>query len=193
MAEIQEDRRSERFAELIREFGDKAYNFAFRLAGNEQDARDLVQEAFYRAFNHIDKYNTSRPFGPWLNSILKNIYIDGLRRYEHKNTISMDALSPIQDVTWENIIKGPDQTPERHVDRSEVQQMVRKALDALPAIYKSAVILCDIEKYSYAQIGEILDCPIGTVRSRIHQGRLLLRRALEGYFRQDGVAAARAG
>src|SRR5262245_56819628 len=79
------------FTALIERCADKVYNFAYRLAGNEQDARDLVQEAFSHALEHFDKYDPARPFEPWINRILKNIYLDGIRRYAHKHTISLDG------------------------------------------------------------------------------------------------------
>src|SRR5262245_15102808 len=87
------------FATLMRRHAEKAYNFAYRLAGNEQDARDLVQEAFMHALRHFEKYDPTRPFEPWVNRILKNIFLDGMRKYQHKHTISLDAPSPIEDVS----------------------------------------------------------------------------------------------
>ncbi len=176
------------FAALVRRHGDKAYNFAYRLAGNEQDARDLVQEAFMHALRHFEKYDTTRPFEPWLNRILKNIFLDGMRKYQHKHTISLDAPSPLEDVAWENMIPSDDLTPAEEVDQQETGVIVQKALNLLPTPYKTAVVLCDIEKYSYERIAEILECPIGTVRSRIHQGRILLRKAFEKL--QFGVETA---
>lgn len=167
------------FSTLIRKYGDKAYNFAYRLAGNEQDARDLVQEAFVHALRSYEKYDPSRPFQPWLNRILKNIYLDGVRRYERKHTVSFDGPSPIEDVAWEEIIPGNDATPGEDMDRAEIHDTVQRALSHLPVHYRMAITLCDIEQYTYEQISEIMDCPIGTVRSRIHQGRLLLRKIFD--------------
>jgi len=162
------------FAGMVQRCGEKAYNFAFRLAGNGQDARDLVQEAFSHAFRHLDKYDPTRPFEPWLNRILKNIYLDGVRRYAHKHTVSLDGASPLEGVSWENIIAGNDKTPAEKLDQEEINVMVQQSLNSLPIQYRMAVTLCDIENLSYERISEILGCPIGTVRSRIHQGRLLM-------------------
>lgn len=167
------------FSKLIERCADKVYNFAFRLAGNEQDARDLVQEAFSHALQHIEKYDTNRPFEPWINRILKNIYLDGIRRYAHKHTISLDGPSPMEGVPWENLIPGLDQTPAECLDEKETNLLVQRALNTLPIEYRTAVTLCDIEKFSYERISEIVGCPIGTVRSRIHQGRMLMRKAFE--------------
>ena len=177
------------FAALIQRCSDKAYNFAYRLAGNEQDARDLVQEAFTHALEHFDKYDPTRPFEPWINRILKNIYLDGIRRYAHKHTISLDGPSPMEGMGWENLIPGSDATPAESMDEKDTNELVQKALGTLPIEYRTAVTLCDIEKYSYERISEIVGCPIGTVRSRIHQGRLLMRKAFEQL--QYGISSGR--
>ena len=167
------------FEQNIRRCSDKAYNFAYRLCGNEQDARDLVQEAFSHALEHIARYDPKRPFEPWLNRILRNIYLDSVRRYERKHVVSLDGPSPIEEMPWENIIPGPDRTPADQFDRKDTASLVQRALDSVPAQYRTAIILCDIEKYSYERIAQVLECPIGTVRSRIHQGRLLMRKTFE--------------
>src|SRR3954470_12507168 len=95
--------RAEEFAGLLRQAGDKAYNFAYRLAGNEQDARDLVQEAFTRAYEHFGSYDPNRPFDSWLLRILHNVFLDGVRRYSHGRTVSLDSPAPVEDSTWEEI------------------------------------------------------------------------------------------
>jgi RNA polymerase sigma-70 factor (ECF subfamily) len=174
------------FEAYVRQSSDKAYNFAYRLTGNESDARDLVQEAFSHALTHISKYDPTRPFEPWLNRILHNIYLDGVRRYERKHAVSLDGPSPIEDVPWENIIPGPDTSPHEHAERSETSELIQNALNSIPLPYRTAVILCDIERYSYERISEILDCPIGTVRSRIHQGRVMMKKAFEKLQSQGG-------
>ncbi len=175
------------FAACVRRHAQKAYGFAYRLAGNEADARDLVQEAFMHALKHFDKFDRKRPFEPWFNRILKNIFLDSMRRYQRKHVVSLDGPSPIEAVAWENILPGSDVTPEKELEKQEQNVLVQKALDQLPIHCKTAVILCDIEKHPYERIAEILGCPIGTVRSRIHQGRVLLRKAFENL--QFGIQA----
>jgi len=165
------------FSELIRRCGEKVYNFAFRLSGNEQDARDLVQEAFLRAWEHFGSYDRSRPFATWLYKILHNIYLDEVRRYAHGHTVSLDAPAPREDTNWDELLPGSDPEPDSGMLRREEDEMVQKALNALPPHYRAAVALCDIEGLSYEAIGEIMSTPVGTVRSRIHQGRVLVRKA----------------
>jgi RNA polymerase sigma-70 factor (ECF subfamily) len=176
---MKKDESPEVFSELIRRCGEKAYNFAFRLAGNEPDARDLVQEAFVRAYAHFDTYDKTRPFETWLFRILQNIYLDGVRRYAHGHTVSLDAPAPVEDAAWEEIIPSGEPEPTEGLMRQESEKLVQRALETLPVHYRTAVVLCDIEGLSYEEIGEVMACPVGTVRSRIHQGRLLVKKALE--------------
>lgn len=174
-----EESSSRDFSSLVRDYGQKAYNFAYRLTGNEQDSRDLVQEAFTHALEHFHQYDQKRPFQAWFNRILKNIFLDGVRRYERKHTVSLDGPSILEEVSWEEIIPGRDRTPGEDMDRAEAYETVQKALNCLPIHYRTAISLCDIDRYSYEQISEVMNCPVGTVRSRIHQGRILLRKAFE--------------
>jgi len=167
------------FADIVVRCADRAYNFAYRLSGNEQDARDLVQEAFAKAFEHWGRYDPSKPFEAWLNRILHNVFLDQVRRYDHGHTVSLDAPAPAEDTEWESILPGKDMGPVEALLREERVGLLQKALDALPVHYRSAVALCDIEDMSYERISEIMGCPVGTVRSRVHQGRLLLRREFE--------------
>ncbi|MDE2040102.1 MAG: RNA polymerase sigma factor [Elusimicrobia bacterium] len=167
------------FSELIRLAGEKAYNFAYRLAGNEPDARDLVQEAFVRAYAHFGAYDRHRPFETWLLRILHNIYLDGVRRYAHGHTVSLDAPAPAEETSWEEILPGGDGDLTAEMERRENDALLQKAMESVPLHYRTAVTLCDMEDLSYEQIGEVMSCPVGTVRSRIHQGRILIKAAYE--------------
>ena len=170
----------EAFAALIGACGEKAYNFAYRLTGNDQDARDLVQEAFARALKHYEKYDPSKPFDSWLNRILHNIYLDGVRLYSHNHTVSLDSTPPeAADASWEEILPSGEQEPLNDMIRQETDALLQAALNSLPIQFKTAITLCDIEGLPYERISEIMACPVGTVRSRIHQGRILVREALE--------------
>lgn len=177
---------AKQFADLIRRCADKAYNFAYRLSGNEQDARDLVQEAFARAFAHRGRYDPAKPFDAWVHRILHNVFLDRVRRYEHGHSVSLDAPPPVEETAWEEILPGTDKEPIEALLRRERETLLQRALDALPVHYRAAVALCDIEGMSYDGIAEVLGCPVGTVRSRVHQGRLLLRREFERFSKTGG-------
>jgi len=183
------------FETLLQRCADKAYNFALRLSGNDQDARDIVQEAFTRAFEHKSSYDPSRPFEAWLNRILHNIFLDGVRRYEHKHKVSLDAPPPTENETsWSDVLPGKDSEPMDFMIRSEEEKMVQAGLLMLPIHYRSAVTLFDIEGLSYEEIARMMDIPIGTVCSRIYQGRTLLKKIIlrlqghgSSYLREKAV------
>ncbi len=165
---------------LLRRCADKAYNFALRLSGNEQDAHDLVQEAFLRGFEHRDRYDPSRPFEAWIMRILKNVFLDAMRRYDRKHVISLDAPTPTErEAPWEEILPGTDPAPLDTLLDGERKDILQAALMKLQPHYRMAIILCDIEGMNYEEIAGIMDVPMGTVASRIHQGRLLLKRELK--------------
>lgn len=167
------------FSELIRQCGDKAYNFAYRLAGNENDARDLVQEAFARAYERFGSYDARRPFDSWLLTILRNIYLDGVRRYEHGHTVSLDGPAPAADAGWEDMLPSGEAAAGAAMEKAESGTLLQRALAGVPAHYRAAVTLCDVEGLSYDEIAKVMGVPVGTVRSRIHQGRVLVREAFE--------------
>lgn len=174
------------FAELLRKTGDKAYNFAYRLSGNDQDARDLVQDAFIRALEHADSYDEGRAFESWLYRILHNIFLDGARKAAVRRNVSLDAPAPLEDSTWEDILPSGEEAAVDELIGRENVDLVQKALDRLPAHYRAAVALCDMEGMSYDEIARIMDVPVGTVRSRIHQGRVLCRKAYEELVKRGG-------
>lgn len=167
------------FPGMVRAYGDKAYGFAFRLTGNDSDARDLVQEAFTKALQNFEKFDKTRAFEPWFFRIMKNIFLDWMRRYERRNTTSLELSSPLEDVSWEEILPSGEASPAEELERNEECELAKKALASLPPHYRTAISLCDIENYSYEEIAKIMDCPIGTIRSRVHQGRVLLRQTYE--------------
>lgn len=173
------------FPSLVRTYGDKAYGFAFRLTKNEADARDLVQEAFTKAFANFQKFDQTRAFEPWFFRIMKNVYLDWMRRYERKHTTSLENTSPNDDRAWEEILPSSDRGPIEELERNEEGTIAMKALESLPEHYRTAITLCDIENYSYEEIAKVMECPVGTIRSRIHQGRVLLRQTYEKMLYQS--------
>lgn len=168
------------YESLLLRCADKAYNFALRLAGNQSDAQDLVQEAFARAFANKDKYDPTRPMGAWLNRILHNIFLDSVRRYERRHSVSIDApVTASGEGSWDSLLAGHDADPIDDLIKDEEERLLQNALVRLPPHYRSAVVLADIEGVPYEDIAQILGVPIGTVGSRVHQGRILLRKQLE--------------
>ncbi len=183
------------FERLMQRNYSRAYSAAYRMMGNASDAEDLTQEAFMRVWAAFDRYDRSRPFEGWLFRILSNLAIDRWRRHSGMPVCSLDAegassRSPAgrQGGRSSGSREGrsaplsacladdrPSAMPEQSYLRRETGHRVRRALSALPFDYRKAVVLADVQGYSYEEIAQHVGCPVGTIRSRLHRGRQLLR------------------
>jgi len=157
--------------EIVRLHSVRVYRLAYRLTGNPHDAEDLTQEVFVRVFRSLSSY-TPGTFEGWLHRITTNLFLDGARR---KQRIRFEGL-PDEVV---HRLAGNEPTPAEAFDDAHLDDDIQNALKALPPEYRAAVVLCDIEGFSYEEIAATLGVKIGTVRSRIHRGRAQLRDALE--------------
>ena len=155
--------------EVVRLHSARVYRLAYRLTGNPHDAEDLTQEVFVRVFRSLSSY-TPGTFEGWLHRITTNLFLDGVRR---KARIRFDALPD----DAERLPSG-ERSPAQLYDDTHFDPDVQAALDALPPDFRAAVVLCDLEGLSYEEIAATLGIKLGTVRSRIHRGRVLLREAL---------------
>jgi RNA polymerase sigma factor (sigma-70 family) len=156
--------------EIVREHSGRVYRLAYRLTGNRHDAEDLTQEVFVRVFRSLSSY-TPGTFEGWLHRITTNLFLDGARR---RQRIRFDSLG---DDAGDRL-PGRDPGPERAWEENHLDRDVQAALDVLPPDFRAAVVLCDIEGLSYEEISATLGVKLGTVRSRIHRGRALLRESL---------------
>ncbi|WP_397203928.1 RNA polymerase sigma factor SigE [Nocardioides sp.] len=156
--------------EVVENHSDRVFRLAYRLTGNRPDAEDLTQEVFLRVFRSLDTY-TPGTFEGWLHRITTNLFLDGARR---KQRIRFDALSDERAARLESA----DVAPETSYADQRFDDDIELALATLPPDFRAAVVLCDVEGLTYEEIAEILDAKLGTVRSRIHRGRAMLRRAL---------------
>ena len=160
--------------EVARDHGRFLYSVAYRLAGNADDAQDLVQEALIRVRRGLERYEPGSLEG-WLARIVTNVFLDEIRRRRRRPTSALpDDPERVLPVT-----AGADEMSQ--VLSADVQS----ALASLPEEFRVPVVLCDVADQSYEQIAKTLGVPIGTVRSRIHRGRRLLRAVLVG---SDGGA-----
>jgi RNA polymerase sigma factor (sigma-70 family) len=157
--------------EIVRTHSARVYRLAYRLTGNKHDAEDLTQEVFVRVFRSLSSY-TPGTFEGWLYRITTNLFLDGARR---KQRIRFDGLP--EDAHDRLPAKG--EGPAEKLDSDQFDHDVQDALDALPEDFRAAVVLCDIEGMTYDEIADVLDVKLGTVRSRIHRGRSMLRKHLE--------------
>jgi len=170
--------------ELVCQHADRVYRLAYRLSGNQHDAEDLTQETFIRVFRSLQSYQPGT-FEGWLHRITTNLFLDMVRR---RGRIRMEALPEDYDRVPSD---GP--TPEQIYHDSRLGADLQAALDSLPAEFRAAVVLCDIEGLSYEEIGATLGVKLGTVRSRIHRGRQALRDYLAAHPGQHTVVAASSG
>jgi len=166
------------FAEIVGLYQDKLYHMAFRMLGSRQEAEDVVQEAFLRVYRNLDRYDEGMKFSTWIYRIATNLCIDRLRK--RKATYSLDAESAEHEgLDGYAVIPNDDRTPESEMLLSETQRIVRQAIETLPAKYKSVMVLRYLHDLSLQEIGEVLDMPVTTVKTRVHRGREFLRKKLE--------------
>ena len=156
--------------QVVADHSGRVYRLAYRLTGNAHDAEDLTQEVFVRVFRSLDRY-TPGTFEGWLHRITTNLFLDQARR---KAKIRFDAFADGAETAIPSRAATPDVTV---LDRG-FDDDVEEALLALPPDFRAAVVLCDIEGLTYEEIATVLDLKLGTVRSRIHRGRTMLRKAL---------------
>jgi len=176
------DRRE--FDALVQRYHKQAYNIAYRMAGNHADAEDLTQEAFIRAFRFFGQYRRELPFDSWLYKIMSNVFIDRLRRKPKAKIRSLDQPVITSDGEAQFDVADTSAGPEECILSHEMDSHIQTALDALPEAFRLTVIYADIEGLSYEEIAEATKTNIGTVRSRLHRGRRLLRNKLDKYANQ---------
>ncbi len=182
----------EEIANLTEEFKKEALphigilrNYAYKMTGNELDADDLLQETFLRAFRFFHKFEKGTNCKAWLFRIMKNLFINNYRK---------NQKSPGK-VDYEEIENFFENIKSEKLDSSDLQEkvfanllddQVTIALNSLQDDFKTVIILCDLEGLSYEEIAEFVQCPIGTVRSRLHRARKLLAQKLYKYARNKG-------
>lgn len=165
------------FAELVDRYKNSVYAICLRMVGDRHEAEDLSQETFIRAYRHIAQFDHNRKFSTWVFRIATNLSIDFLRR--KKPSVSLDAEIPGTDgLTLNSMLPDSDAgaRPDERMIRTEMEQRVQREIAKLPEKYRSAVILKYVEDLSLKEIGDIMDLPIGTVKTRIHRGREMIRR-----------------
>lgn len=170
------------FNALIRQHYAGAYRFAYRLTGNRADAEDLTQDAFVRAHTAFATYDRQRPFWSWLQRIIYHLFVDGLRRTRNSRSLSLEAYREGHPDGLPAELEIADDTddPARRIMDGALDERLEAALAALPVEFRATIVLCDVEGRSYEEIALTMGCSMGTVRSRIHRGRKLMRLALEG-------------
>jgi RNA polymerase sigma-70 factor (ECF subfamily) len=169
--------------DVVRDHSARVYRHAYRLTGNQQDAEDLAQDVFVRVFRSLDTFQPGSLEG-WLHRITTNLFLDRMRR---NSRVRFDAFAH----GAEERLASTAPTPEDASSDSAFDADIETALARLSEEFRVAVVLCDVEEMSYDEIAAALDVKLGTVRSRIHRGRLMLRKELA--HRAPGAGRSRAG
>ena len=168
---------------------DALYGVALRLIKHERDAEDLVQDTYLKAYRHFDKYQRGTNCKAWLFKILTNTFINSYRKKQKERTYLVeDDARPL----YERFAVRPPLPLDRAFESEDelfhtvFGDEVRAALEQVPADFRLVVLLADLQDFSYKEIAEIMDCPIGTVMSRLYRGRRLLQKELVEYALEQG-------
>ncbi|MGW8268586.1 MAG: sigma-70 family RNA polymerase sigma factor [Longimicrobiales bacterium] len=163
---------------------DAVYRFALRLSGARDQAEDLVQETFLRAFRAWGQYKPGTQCKSWLFTICRNVFLrleERGRRFDEIVSENVDRSSGPFDVVNPVWVKAADKDPEGEFFRSIVDEEVLSRIQELPEDYRTAVVLSDLEGFTYQEIAEMTEVPVGTVKSRLFRGRRILQMALFEY------------
>ncbi|HWQ30639.1 MAG TPA: sigma-70 family RNA polymerase sigma factor [Negativicutes bacterium] len=169
----------ESFELLISSYDKKAYNIAYRVMGNEEDAKDMAQEALLRVFRSIKDFKGQSSFSTWLYRIVTNVCLDELRRRKNDKHISIDSTVQTENGEMHMELCSDKETPESVYERVEQRELIKKAIQELNDEYRSVIVLRDIQGFSYDEISTMLECSLGTVKSRINRARSMLREKLK--------------
>lgn len=161
------------------------YNYALKITGDEDDANDLVQETFLKAFRFFDKFEKGTNCKAWLFRILKNSYINDYRKnVKEPNKVDYEDIQNF----YENI--QPNEISTNHFEQDAFSNLlddeITKVMSTLPEDFRTVIILSDIEGFSYEEIADFVDIPVGTVRSRLHRARKMLYSLLYDYAKDKG-------
>lgn len=155
------------FETLFQKYNRRAFGLARNVVGNEDTARDVVQQAFIRVFRYIRTFDVSRRFYTWLYQIVVNLSIDAMRRQASRSALPFDETTDGTRLVTED--------PETHATKIELRERVKRCIDSLPEHYKSALVLRDIEGFTCEEVADLLQCKNSTARWRIHYARKLFK------------------
>jgi RNA polymerase sigma-70 factor, ECF subfamily len=170
-----------RFQEMVSDTQRRAYSMALQLTRNPSDAEDLVQDTYVKAWKGFDSYIPGRPFLNWLLRIMQRAYLDSRRRDNpiRKAESLHSMISPSDGEVQELPIADTGPGPDEEMLHQEFRAELYDALAQLPEVYRTAIVMCDLDEMSYSEIADLQKTTIGTVRSRIHRGRRLLREIIQ--------------
>lgn len=163
------------FEQIVQRYKEPLINFVYHFLGDRVDAEDVVQETFLRVYRNKHLYRNIAKFSTWIYTIASNLAKTELRRRRRRRILSLSNMG-FDNRDYD--IPDGEATPEGIVDGGMKESIIRQAIETLPAKFKEVVILRDVQEFSYEEISEILDIPIGTVKSRVNRGRSRLQKKL---------------
>jgi len=165
---------------------DALYNSALKLTYNEEDAKDLVQETYFKAYRFFDQFEPGTSCKAWLYKILKNTFINKYRKkIKQPEHVDYNAVEPFVDLIKDKQVFDASSLDE-HILNSYLSDEINAALSRLSDEFRMALILSDIEGFSYKEIADIMDGPIGTIRSRLSRARKMMYKLLVKYAKKEG-------
>jgi len=169
------------FEQLVLMYQDKVYSLSLRLTGQAQDAEDLAQEVFVRAYRYMNSFRGDSDFGTWLHRIAVNIWLNQKRKIQPTLAYSLDEPVSSGDGEIKREIPDISDEPESVLLSSQMSEKLHRAVESLPKDQKAVLLLREVEDYSYEEIAGMMDCSVGTVKSRLSRARDALRRSFNGY------------
>ncbi len=164
------------------------YNYARSISYSQEDAEDLVQDTYMRAYRFFHQYTPGSNCKAWLFTILRNLYNTRYKKYKKKpDKVHYEDTDEVYNFMVEGEWTSEIGDPESEFFDNILPKRIVEAIEELPEEFKSTLILADLENFSYKEIAEILDCPLGTVMSRLHRARNILKKKLVDYAEEKGV------
>lgn len=163
---------------LVRKHERRAYQYAFRLTSNPDEAADVVSDAFVRVYSALQNFKGQSAFSTWLYRILTNCYLDIRKKEKSRQTSSLETALVTDEGEVERQIEDEGPSPHHLMERGERERAVEAAVSQLPEYQKAMIVMYHAENLSYEEIAEALDLPIGTVKSRLNRARLSMRQLL---------------
>lgn len=167
------------FDELVARYQKRVFNFAYGIAGNQDDANDVAQEAFVRVFHSIQTFRGDANFTTWIYRIITNVYLDERKKSKSHRLTSLDDYIDLEENSVSRQIEDDSPLPDEIAQTKERNQVVRSAISSLPDYQRIIVTLYHLHDKSYEEIADILQLPIGTVKSRLNRARLALAEKLK--------------
>lgn len=174
----------EAFRHLFEKYQARIFNTVYALLGNREDADDCTQEVFLRAYRSLSAFRGQSEFYTWLYRIAVNLCLDEIKRQQRHPSTSLDQLIADDALNWAELLQHGVKDPAEQAESAELEEMIRQLLNALPPEQRAALVLKEIDGFSYEEICDILRCSMGTVKSRLFRARAQLKELLWPLYRE---------